>query len=195
MRAGRRVSAPVVVVVLLAGSLLALIPGPAHAAGLSDRKCADPIISGDGVRYMSVCTRGWTADDYLHVRGVVEIHTYAWIGGGTQKWVDSRSQSITLESALISADGYQVAAWGQQKTGPCRVNGPGGSVGCSVPNTIRVAFYSQAISALGGEHTFDNTVYYVSWRDDRGIAHPNNPICNPDTPYCNGFLSSPPWYA
>jgi hypothetical protein len=192
MTAGRTFLARIAVAALLAGSLLAVIPRPAQAlGGLTARLCADPIISGDGVRRLDVCARGWISGDGTITRGVVEMHTYAWVGGGANQWVDSRSQSITLEVAANDCCGappwpepfgrivwVRLGEWGQQRPLACRVNGAGGSVGCSVPNTIRVAFYSPTISSADLE-SFVTLVFTVSWRDDRGVAHRNVPVIDP----------------
>jgi hypothetical protein len=71
----------------------------------------------------------------------------------------------------------------------CRVNGPSSpTIACSVPNTIRVAFYSTAFN--GAALRFENCVSRVSWRDDLGQAHfvdagnfPNTmPLCFFDPP-------------
>ncbi len=199
MRLGRRAFARIAVVGLLAGSLVAVLPVPAHADELKPRKCADPIISGDGVRRLDVCARGWVNTGSTATRGVLEMHTYA--RSFNNVWVDSRSQSITVEQAFVDAGGaepwpqgswFNVKTWGQYYGGNCRVNGPGGSVGCSVPNTIRVAFYSPQIDAPNVT-TYATTVISVSWRDDRGVAHPNVPVKDPDRDAPP--LASPVWSA
>jgi hypothetical protein len=121
-------------------------------------------------------------------RGVVEMHTYKLLGG-INDWVDSTSQSITLELAGVDCCGNapwpdggnwrRVVNYGQQLGATtCRVNGSGGSVSCSVPNTYRVAFYSPQIGAPNF-NTFVNVARTVSWRDDRGVAHRNVQITLP----------------
>jgi hypothetical protein len=180
-------------------------PGPAHAGVLTPRLCHQ-ILSGDGVRRLDICARGWVGDARTVTRGVVEMHTYALLGG-INDWVDSRSQSITLEWGRVfrcrrgnpctQSNTDFTQEWGQgvrfsgQET--CRVNGPGGSVGCSVPNTYRVAFYGPKVSAPD-LHEFETMVRYVSWRDDRGVAHPRNRVDDPEYPEFQ-FLRSPRWYA
>jgi hypothetical protein len=65
-------------------------------------------------------------------------------------------------------------------------------VGCSVPNTVRVAFYGPAIATPG----FDahvTLVYRVSWRDDRGVAHPGVLVKDPNRG--TAPLVSPDWDA
>ena len=176
MRLGRRVLARVVVVVLLAGSLMAVIPGSAHADTLTPRSC-HPIVSGDLVRRLDVCARGWVSTpDFLYTRGVVEMHTYAWVGGGANRWVDSRSQSITIERALVRGPEFLALDWGQLEGGNCRVNAPNGSTGCSVANVVAVDFYSPGILVTVGHDPYDNTVFTVSWRDDRGVPHRFVPV-------------------
>jgi hypothetical protein len=180
MRPGRRELARVAVVALLAGSLAAVLPGSAHADELTQRKCAT-ILTGDKVRRLDVCVRGWRNTGWTTTRGVVEMHTYALLGG-INDWVDSRSQSITLEVAENDCcgraqwpdGGWQFkVSWGQSVSGGgnCRINGPGGSVGCSVPNTVRVAFYGPAITTPSQIETYVTHTTYVSWRDDRGEPH------------------------
>jgi len=107
------------------------------------------------------------------------MHTYKLLGG-INDWVDSRSQSITLEYAYNSRDRSPVKDWGQRYGGNCRVNGPGGSVACSVPNAVRVAFYGPQLLA-SNENEWITVVKMVSWRDDRGVAHPNHwiDVCPP----------------
>jgi hypothetical protein len=185
----RRTLARIAVAALLAGSLIAALPTSAAADELTLRHCTNPIISGDRVRRMDVCARGWISSDYRYTRSVVEVHTYAWNGS---RWVDSRSQTITMESAHTNADGFIVAEWGQQKSGKCRVNSNTGRIACSVGSTYRVAFYGPLVSAPG-LHEFSTKVFYVSWRDDRGVPHRQVPIYDPDPGV--DWLTSPNWYA
>ena len=203
MRPGRRVLACIAVVALLAGSLIAAIPGPAQADTLTPRKCTS-LITGDGVRRLDVCARGWMSTDFSTTRAVVEIHTYAWVGSGANQWVDSRSQSITVESVSMEccgtatwpAGGWELYIpmhhWGQSEEFKCRINGPGGSVGCSVPNTSRVAFYSPAITGGPQMAKFVALVFDVSWRDDRGVAHAHRAPVDPDRHVPP--LVSPAWF-
>jgi hypothetical protein len=201
MKLARTTLARLVVVALLAGGLVAVLPGPAKAQ-LTLRRCTSDtgqdIISGDGVRKLSVCSRGWVnGNPASQTRGVVEMHTYARAFNGV--WVDSRSQSITIERAEVRwYDGTNwefSLEWGQDVYGGgnCRVNGPNGSVGCSVPNTVAVDFYSAGIDAPVGDGTpWHNSAYTVSWRDDRGVAHPHVYI---QLGADNHNLVSPTWYA
>jgi hypothetical protein len=169
--------ARIAVAAMLAGSLVALIPGSAHADYLTERRC-DVMVSGDYVRKLDVCARGWVGSPFGYVtRGVVEMHTYKWLAN--IGWVDSTSQSITLETAFNS---LAYPYWGQSETAKCRINGPGGNVGCSVPNTSRVAFYGPAMDSTHSG-TFTTTVLVVSWRDDRGVPHPKREFI----PYLSSF--------
>jgi hypothetical protein len=191
MRLRRRL-ARVAVVGVLAGTLMAVSPGPAQADALTPRDC-HTILSGDMVRRLDVCARGWFSTNLLYTRGVVEMHTYALLGG-INDWVDSRSQSITMEYAYNTRDRSPVKDWGQ-KYGNCRVNGPGGSVACSVPNTVRVAFYGPQLLA-SNVNEWATVVKIVSWRDDRGVSHPNHWIDTcppPPQPDDDCPLVSPPW--
>jgi hypothetical protein len=176
MRLGRTMVARIAVVALLASCLVAVVPGPAKAQ-LTLRKCTsdtdDDILRGDRLRKLSVCSRGWVnGNPATSTRGVVELHTYAWSGG---RWVDSVSQSISLELAHMQQLGplgwFAAKVYGQQQGGNCRVNGPGGSVGCSVPNTDRVDFYGPALATAGVGLKFRNVAWKVSWRDDQGFPH------------------------
>lgn len=199
MRLGRRGFARIAVVGLLTGCLVAVVPGPAKAGQLTLRKCTsdtgDDIYRGDGMRKLSVCSRGWVnANPATSTRGVVELHTYRWNGAA---WVDSVSQSISLELARVDredAPNYWVpeVPYGQEHGGNCRVNGPGGSVGCSVPNTDRVAFYSPAVATAGVGVGYRNVTHRVSWRDDQGFPH----TADVHVPKPNGPpLISPTWHA
>jgi hypothetical protein len=183
--------ARIAVVAVLAGSLMGMVSSPAHAAGLTPRKCMT-ILTGDKVRRLDVCARGWVSSDGKTTRAVVEMHTYALLGG-INDWVDSTSQSITIEQAkLYGTSAAILQVWGQVAPEKCRVNGPGGTVGCSVPNTARVAFYGPAHTITsGGAHRFYSSVEHVSWRDDRGLAHTWNHFAPPEP----DPLDSPVWPA
>jgi hypothetical protein len=170
-RTGRTALARITVTALLTGSLLAVGTGPAGADELKPRDC-DSLVSGDYVRKLDVCARGWVNTGSTVTRGVIEMHTYKWVDHPIPGWVNSTSQSITIESAFNLRNGDLLYYWGQQETQKCRINGPGGSVGCSVPNTYRVAFYSPQMSAPYVD-TWETDSYIVSWRDDRGVSHPN----------------------
>jgi hypothetical protein len=167
MRPGRSVLTRLTVVALLAGSLLAVAPVPAQAASLTPRRCTS-VYSGDGIRRLDVCARGWVSDNAVHTRGVVEMHTYEQSAMGA--WVDSRSRSITMNEASNDRNGTIVAFWGQDQTQKCRVNSHTGRVACSVANTYRVAFYGPLLFAPNFDR-WATVVWHVSWRDDRGIPH------------------------
>lgn len=201
MRLRRTKLVPIALIALLAGCLVAVMPGPAKAAAqLMPRRCtsdtnpSSDILRGDGLRKLSVCSRGWVdAVPASSTRGVVELHTYAKNGG---QWVDSRSQSITINVAGVDkytgSQWQRRVTWGQDAGGNCRVNGPGGSVGCSVPNTDRVAFYGPGIVTDGSGALFQNWAISVSWRDDQGSPH----TADIHIPPPNGPpLASPPWHA
>jgi hypothetical protein len=159
-------------IAVLLGCSMILPSTPAHAAtGLTpDRTCKN-FITGDGTYRLSVCSRGYNGAGV--VRGVVEMHTYVWDPFTPGNWDDSVSQSITLNSAHLLSD------YGNGFSTKCRVNGPAGSVGCSVPHTSRVAFYGPA--GTNPSSLSENFVWGVSWRDAQGTAHyadqahPTNP--------------------
>lgn len=182
MKPAPTVLARVAMAALLAGSLVTVGSGPANAApGLQPRRCKT-ILTGDMTRRLDVCVRGWNSDRPGYVRGVAEMHTYKLLGG-INDWVDSRSQSITLDRQTIFRNDAYYADWGQTVTQKCRVNGPGGSVGCSVPNTVRVAFYGPEIYSFPLVNEWATEVVFVSWRDDRGDPHRDVFVGR----------SSPPW--
>jgi hypothetical protein len=98
VRLTRAMVVQVVLVVLVAGSVVAMSPARAAASvmGLTARTCAS-IYTGDRVRRLDVCTRGYIGPGY--VTGVVEMHTYRWlavcrmlqvVAGGTPSRVPSR---------------------------------------------------------------------------------------------------------
>ncbi len=143
---------------------------PASAA-LTERTCK-AFVTGDSTRMLSVCTRGWIDATGSQTRAVVEMHTYVWSPGYPGGWADSVSRSITLNIAFRYNGAYDPADhWGNDPSNEtnCRVNGPAGPIGCSVPSTARVAFYSAVWSRRVSYN--NNEVWSVSWRDDRGQAH------------------------
>lgn len=159
-RIGLRVGVAAMIIMPLLG-----VASPAHAAGLTERRCAE-FITGDNLRKLSVCSRGWVDANGAVTRGVTEMHTYAFVTGGGY-WVDSRSQSITMNyGRLVGISGGIL--YGKNYGSNCRVDGPAGPVDCSVANVVRVAFYSPAHNRRGAD---ENYVHSVSWRDDRGIPH------------------------
>jgi hypothetical protein len=146
MRLGRTTLVRLAVVALLAGSMVAVASPPAHAA-LTSRSCKT-ILTGDGLRRMDVCARGYINGPADQTRGVVEMHTYRKSGSS---WVDSRSQTITLKEAIVYCCGVSsVVKWGASNGNTtCRIDGPGGTIGCMVKNDYRVAYYSPKIPAPG----------------------------------------------
>jgi hypothetical protein len=101
------------------------------------------------------------------------MHTYRYIPGGPNGgWVDSVSQSITFNFGSMDSSSPLVDIYSWGNTGAetnCRINGPAGQVGCSVPNTARVAFYSKDNASNG--YTWTVRVNDVSFRDAQGVAH------------------------
>jgi hypothetical protein len=71
------------------------------------------------------------------------------------------------------------------------VNGPGGSVGCSVTNAIAVDFYGPAVATAGVGKGYRNVTHRVSWRDDQGFPHTATIKVRP----YGGPLISPTWHA
>ena len=168
-RARRRLP---LVAALVAGAVLLWPAAPAQAGLTAGRNCSN-FVTGDGLRMLSVCSRGYVSPDGRTTNAVVEMHTYRYVGLPYQNWADSRSQSITVNRALLTA-GLNAYNFGQEFpsfVGPtCTVNGTSGRFACSVPNVTRLAFYSLAATRTAGR-TNVSRVSKVSWRDDRGIAH------------------------
>jgi hypothetical protein len=164
------------------------VAGAAPAsAGLSPtRTCAN--FDATNNRRLSVCVHYWLNDPPLQSRGVVEMHTYILVNGHP---IDSTSQSITVNAANFNLFGN---GWdsdhflGSLRYGndvsstTCRVNGPSSpTIACSIPNAVRVAYYSTAFN--GAALRFENCVSKVSWRDDLGQAHiVNTSLCYFDPP-------------
>jgi hypothetical protein len=143
---------------------------PASAGLTGGRVCRD-FYTGDRHQRLSVCALFWFSDVNTQYRAVVQMHTYILVNGF---WTDVRSQSITINSAIV--DAFQIGSgvnYGgfnfgndinqQLNKNTCRVNGPSGAIACSVPNTYRVDFYSVADSYT--------SVPNISWRDQLGAAH------------------------
>ena len=157
--------------VLALGAVLATVGLQPASAALTERECM-AFVTGDSTRMLSVCTRGWIDATGSQTRAVVEMHTYVWSPGYPGGWADSVSRSITLNIAFRYNDIFDpVDHWGNDSTNDtnCRINGPSGRIGCSVPNTARVAFYSAVWNRRASYN--NNEVWSVSWRDDRGQAH------------------------
>jgi hypothetical protein len=148
---------------------------PAAAGGLNAARTCANFETGDHLRMLSACTRYWVDDTITQVRGVVEMHTYASVNGS---WVDSTSQSVTINYAvfnILGATGNNTfTRFGNDISGTtCRINGPAGTIGCSVPNTARVAFYSAGVNGAFDlfHDNLETCADKLSWRDDRGQAH------------------------
>jgi hypothetical protein len=152
---------------------------PASAGLTTTRNCKD-FYTGDQVRRLSVCALMWFGTS--QARAVVQEHSYIRVNS---QWIDVTSQSITINSgsmrAIYNPSGgvLQELFFGNDPipladpTGgtSCRINSPSGPVGCSVPNTGRVEFYSKAGALFGGDVQYQVVVDKVSWRDDRGQPH------------------------
>jgi hypothetical protein len=160
---GRRVLATIAIGVALVGSS---VPPTASAAGglTEQRKCVN-FFSGDGMRRLSICARGWTDPTGIYSRGVVEMHTYRYAPG--IGWVDAPARSITMNSASMASSPAPVE-WGQDEVNGCRRDSSAGPVYCSTAGVTRVAYYSPLKRKYGSERL---SVFVVSWRDDRGVPH------------------------
>jgi hypothetical protein len=168
MKVPRRTLARIGVLVGLVGAAVGLSTAPAHADALTGRVCQTHL-TGDGLRRLDVCERGWTSTDFSVTRGVVEMHTFARSGSG---WADSRSQSITVNLAEVNGGGHHVVLGEDVSLTSCRRDGPAGSIGCGTANTVRVAYYSAAIGTDPSTFMqYQLIVRKISWRDDRGVPH------------------------
>jgi hypothetical protein len=144
----------------------AVIVGPAAAYAAEPRTCRN-FYTGDDSRRLSVCVSWWFDSTYANQRALVEMHTYVGTRSG---WVDSRSQTITLNLATWTSSAGPVV-WGTNGgSGSCRLNSTSGPNACGGTNTVRVAVYS-AVHPFTFTSRRTNTVWRASWRDDRGIAH------------------------
>jgi hypothetical protein len=148
----------------------------AWPADAGDTPCSQypwEIRRGDGLRLIRVWACGYSNDDGVAERGRVVIATYRWVSG--LEWYPVTSQTITLEAAFLHDfdKDPNVATrrfgknYGNDK---CRIGSPGGPIGCSVPNTHRVTFYSPAWN-VDAKDEMRTDVGIVSWRDDQGFPH------------------------
>lgn len=144
-------------------------PTGAVSAGVTPRECKY-FTTGDDLRRLDVCVSQWYSADRTQWRPLVEMHTYRSNGAGG--WVDSTSQSITLNVGYFRTDTITRYSFGQDDpANKCRVNSPASSlVSCSVPNTSVVDFYGPAWYGNPAS-TVASGAITVSWRDDRGQAH------------------------
>jgi hypothetical protein len=186
VRLTRAMVVQVLLVVLVAGSVVAMSPARAAASvtGLTARTCAN-IYTGDRQRMLSVCSRGYIGPGYS--TGVVEMHTYRWanpcpnLAGSAVVlsgcWVDSRSRSITMNESYLAhshPDGSYISWWWGNNfisSHRCYVDSPTGPKACSVANTVRVAYYSDGFLYDACGRPWYNQVWNVSWRDDLGYPH------------------------
>jgi hypothetical protein len=151
------------------------VASPAYAG---DTPCGSPVerMRGDHLRLLRVWACGYSSDRGNAERGRVVMVTYRWtrLGPGREGWREVTSPSISLLSATVTDSSdrfpYPTIDFGQRHGGNCRVGSPGGSIGCSVPNTKRVTFYGPAWDRLRG-HRLDTVTFTVGWRDDQGFPH------------------------
>jgi hypothetical protein len=100
-----------------------------------------------------VCAGGWVSG--AHRRGVVDMHTYYNDNvTGEPRWVDTTSQTITLNSAdIVTSGGTRLFWWGNNEVNHCRVDSITGPVLCSVANRSRVTFYGPDFVHSGTHYT------------------------------------------
>jgi hypothetical protein len=157
---------------VLAVAALLCVAWPADAG---DQPCSKPteIHRGDGLRLLRVYACGYSNDSGVAERGRVVMATYRR-DHPMEGWYPVTSQSITLEKAYVedyTPPKYGRISFGKQHgNDSCRIGSPAGPIGCSVPNTHRVTFYSRAWNRDAG-NSLATYVLYVSWRDDQGYPH------------------------
>jgi hypothetical protein len=147
----------------------------AWPANAGDTPCGPPkeIKRGDGLRLLRVWACGYTSARGNAERGRIVMISYRWtqLAPGREGWLEVTSRSISLLDAHMwdrTTDGY--VRFGQNHGGNCRVGSPGGSIGCSVPNTKKVTFYGPASDRPYG-HIMNAYAFTVGWRDDQGSPH------------------------
>jgi hypothetical protein len=143
------------------------VASPAYAG---DTPCGPPAerMRGDGLRMLRVWACGYTSDTGSAERGRIVMITYRWTRDG---WLEVTSRSISLLWADVwDRNTYTLVRFGQEHGGNCRIGSPGGSIGCSVPNTKKVTFYGPAWDRPAG-HSLSAYAYRVGWRDDQGFSH------------------------
>jgi hypothetical protein len=168
------------------------VAGAATAsAGLTPNRVCRNFYTGDQHQRLSVCALFWFSDVNTQYRAVIQMHTYILVNG---LWADVTSRSITVNSGTVDAfqNGSGTNAGGfsfgndqdaARGTHTCRINAPSGAVGCSVPNTYRVDFYTTVDIVALPNVRYSVQVSGVSWRDSLGQAHVVTPFAFsfPDT--------------
>ena len=98
------------------------------------------------------------------------MHTYEL--NRQRHWVDSRSQSITVNLVQLISDRYYIdTTWGTEAGATtCRIDESGRSdrllsAQCHPSGLL------QPGSTARRSRSSDNVVWEVSWRDDRGVPH------------------------
>jgi hypothetical protein len=177
---------------VLAVAALLFVAWPADAG---DKPCgaAYEIKRGDGLRRLLVYACGYSNDDGIAERARIRIFPQAW-DHTIRVWRSSTAQTITLEHAELRhtpAPNHPVHYYfgkatsaGGSGNDTCRIGSPAGRIGCSVPNTNSVTFYSYARDFPAG-HDMQSFGFSVSWRDDQGFPHADRPA----------NAQSPPWDA
>jgi hypothetical protein len=141
----------------------------ASPASAGDTPCGPraELKRGDQLRLLRVWACGYTSARGNAERGRIVMSTYRWTQDG---WLAVTSRSISLLSADVwdrNTDTY--VHFGQSHGGNCRIGSPGGSIGCSVPNTHKVTFYGPAWDRSAG-HSMRAYAFTVGWRDDQGLS-------------------------
>jgi hypothetical protein len=152
---------------MLAVAATLFVAWPADAA---EHPCGAPaaIERGDKLRLLRVWACGYSNDAGVSERALIKMITYRKLSNGD--WYPVTSKSITLHSATLCELFGDCISFGQSEAKDCRHGSPGGPIGCSVPNTHRVTFYSPAWN-VDAKDEMRTDVGIVSWRDDQGFPH------------------------
>jgi hypothetical protein len=172
---------------MLAVAALLFVALPADAGDTPCTAVPVEILRGDKLRLLRVWACGYSNDSGVAERGRIVMVTYRRTPDG---WLAVTSQSITLEEATLwdTKDETGIGfgqTWGHDT---CRIGSPAGSIGCSVPNTHKVTFYSRSWNVPPGHQMFTAPIW-VSWRDDQGYPHRFIDVSDPE----GNPVYSPTW--
>jgi hypothetical protein len=173
---------------MLAVAAILVVAWPADAGDTPCTALPVKIERGDHQRLLRVWACGYSSDSGVAERGRIVMATYRKLSDGS--WYPVTSQSLTLEEATLwdTKDETGIGFgqyWGNDT---CRIGSPAGSIGCSVPNTHKVTFYSRAWDVPPGHQMFTVPIW-VSWRDDQGNPHRFIDVSDPE----GDPVYSPPW--
>ena len=161
---------------LLAALVAVLLPaGPAladHANGVQTQANRSQTLTSGSYRLI-IISSGYNTPGNDDARGLSIMETEHWDGSA---WVNSTSQSITLNGATLYYNGnppFDVAVdFGQDSPmlGNCRrgsIQGPTGTVGCSTANLQNMYYYSEQVAH--GVTNYQTQLWKVSARFANGV--------------------------